>query len=622
MTYFYNLLNNYPISIRLYIGFGILLIMFLITGAIWAIGFKNISDNFHQVREASQEAALIAKIDRNTIDLSRNVQVFIHSGHEVRKARVNEISQKLNYKIEKVRTSTKQPSTRNHLTRMQEHLQSHMDNFSTVAEERDLYNNLTQYTMSNLSQKIEADLEEVIETHSDANKEIFRHVKGAISHFLKAERFAARFFLSLDSSLVKQTKEQINMTRSELGLLSETAEISKTLEDLEEFETSFLRAVQAARAYLYQVNVVMAGQANEFKYHANQMRGSIYKLQTEMKDKTSQEAAKQIQANAFVFITSIIVCVIISILIAKSVTEPITDMTKTFTQLSLGDQEAVIPGLDHKDEIGEMAKAANIFKNKNRQTEKLLEESRKLTGELDRKGKELQNANSELEQFIYTVSHDLKSPIVTSMGFIGIIRDMMSKGNYDLAKSQLSRLEQANNRMSKLISDLLDLSRVGRVEDDKTQIKMQELLATLEEQLTPKLEESNISLTIEPNIPSIYANEGSVTQVFDNLITNAIKYSRTDTKQFIKVYAKEKEDEIIYTVEDNGPGIPAEYQKKIFELFQRLDTQKEGTGIGLSIVSKIMESMNGSIHVESEVNKGSRFIVNFPKLNGEIANGH
>ena len=114
-----------------------------------------------------------------------------------------------------------------------------------------------------------------------------------------------------------------------------------------------------------------------------------------------------------------------------------------------------VPGLDLKDEIGEMSQAAEVFRQKNKETIDLV-------NQLDEKKADLERSNEELDQFVYTVSHDLKSPIVTGMGFIGMMKDLAEQGKHEAVLKKLPTLEKANRRMNELISDLLELSRVGK----------------------------------------------------------------------------------------------------------------------------------------------------------------
>jgi signal transduction histidine kinase len=249
--------------------------------------------------------------------------------------------------------------------------------------------------------------------------------------------------------------------------------------------------------------------------------------------------------------------------------------------------------------------------------------AKEMTRELEEKSKDLARSNEELEQFVYTVSHDLKSPIVTSMGFISIIRKLADQGKYEQAVAKLDRVAGANERMSQLIRDLLELSRVGRVDSDKKLLDLNELLGNFAENQSIRLRSSGFTFEITSDLPVIYANESRILQVFENILSNALKYVHNDEGGRLEIHAAEDEDWQYIFCKDNGPGIPSEFHKKIFGLFYRLDTTAQGTGVGLAVVQKIMRFHGGDIQVEPQSGtegEGAVFRLAFPKHRSEHTN--
>ncbi len=239
-----------------------------------------------------------------------------------------------------------------------------------------------------------------------------------------------------------------------------------------------------------------------------------------------------------------------------------------------------------------------------------------IENELRLKKNELARSNEELEQFVYTVAHDLKAPLVTSMGFIRMIKDFAEKGDYKKAISKLDQVIQANMRMGQLINDLLELSRVGRVAEEKQRLDMNVILKDFQESIRNRLEKEGFRLMLESAFPTIYANESRVLQVFENLMSNAFKYGRSASgESWVKIGGRKDEDEWIFYVTDNGRGIPKDYHEKIFGLFYRLDNDMNGTGVGLAVVRKVMQFHGGRVWVESEPGKGATFWLAFPKKN-------
>jgi hypothetical protein len=228
---------------------------------------------------------------------------------------------------------------------------------------------------------------------------------------------------------------------------------------------------------------------------------------------------------------------------------------------------------------------------------------------------EVQQKNLEMEQFVYTVSHDLKAPLVTSMSFIGFLKeDLQAQRMEDVADS-LQRLEKAHLKMQELLNDLLQLSRAGRLDLQLQEVSLGELLENVLEYTTSRTEEKNLKIELPPDLPSIVADKKRVHQVFENLISNAVKYGTDSDHPLIQILWRETETDTRICVKDNGAGIESEYHKKIFGLFQRLRNDQEGTGVGLAIVSRIMQLHGGSAWVDSSPGHGAEFWVSFPKNN-------
>lgn len=232
--------------------------------------------------------------------------------------------------------------------------------------------------------------------------------------------------------------------------------------------------------------------------------------------------------------------------------------------------------------------------------------------------KNLEYKNEELERFTYTVSHDLKSPLVTITGFIGLLKKDIADENKKRIESDFIRISDAANTMQKLLDDLLDLSRVGRQMNSFEEVSVKNLLDSVLKMLEGKIINNNVKITIEPNLPVINVEETRFKEVFLNLIENAIKYKKENTDVEIKIGFEKSElnsDEIIFYVKDNGLGIEPQYHKKIFDLFERLSNEKEGTGVGLAIVKRIIDVHQGKIWVESNgVGHGSTFKFIIPKI--------
>jgi len=216
--------------------------------------------------------------------------------------------------------------------------------------------------------------------------------------------------------------------------------------------------------------------------------------------------------------------------------------------------------------------------------------------------KSLEYKNEELERFTYTVSHDLKSPLVTINGFIGLLKKDIAENNQKRIDADFNRISDAANVMQDLLDDLLELSRIGRQESARVDVSFKSIVDDVINILSVKIQTNNIKIIFDSELPSVNVELARFKEVYLNLIENAIKYRRKDidTEIEIGMYQSEDADEKVFFVKDNGIGIDPRYHDKIFALFERLSVDEEGTGVGLAIVKRILEVHDGRIWVESD----------------------
>ena len=243
-----------------------------------------------------------------------------------------------------------------------------------------------------------------------------------------------------------------------------------------------------------------------------------------------------------------------------------------------------------------------------KRTEKaLIENEKKLEATLA----ELADKNTELETFVYTVSHDLKTPIVTIEGFIGALREDFGDLIDENVEKYLNYMSDASRKMEVLINDLLYLSRIGRLPERKGEFSFDDLMKKVLKTLQPHIDESGVTLNVEKGLPLIYGEIERLGQVIENLLSNAVKYmGKENPAPRIDVGVMEQGGQKVFFVRDNGIGIEKHYYSKIFEIFQRLPSGKKiggGTGVGLTIVKRIIEHHGGIIWLESEPGKGTTF---------------
>ncbi|MEJ2718785.1 MAG: PAS domain S-box protein [Deltaproteobacteria bacterium] len=246
------------------------------------------------------------------------------------------------------------------------------------------------------------------------------------------------------------------------------------------------------------------------------------------------------------------------------------------------------------------------------------EEIKQLTEELEERVRErtadLEAANRELESFTYSVSHDLRAPLRSITGFSEIIARRHRTHLNEESRHYLENIIKASHHMDRLIDNLLAYSRVGFRAKRRQEIPLRSVLAQVLEDLSDRISQANAEISIPKKLPVVSGDRTVLFQIFANLIDNALAYRRPKVRPKVAISYEKEGDHVVVRVADNGIGIPSECHQKIFNLFQRLHGEDEypGTGIGLAIVKRSVESLRGRIWLESTVGKGATFCVQLP----------
>lgn len=224
----------------------------------------------------------------------------------------------------------------------------------------------------------------------------------------------------------------------------------------------------------------------------------------------------------------------------------------------------------------------------------------------------LEHANAELEQFVYAASHDLKSPLVTILGFASYMKADIDNQQYSDVRDYANRIESAAIHLRDNVDQLLELSRVGECDAPKSTVPIKPVITELTELLHEDIASRNITLKLKLDAPTVPANPTQLHQALLNLLTNAIRYGSSNPKPRIEIGSAQTANAVRIFVRDNGPGIAKEHHERIFRLFERLESGCEGTGIGLALVRRIAQAHNGYVWLESSPGTGTTFWLHFP----------
>ncbi|MDQ3535980.1 MAG: ATP-binding protein [Bacteroidota bacterium] len=258
-----------------------------------------------------------------------------------------------------------------------------------------------------------------------------------------------------------------------------------------------------------------------------------------------------------------------------------------------------------KAKLLKASKAINDLKEKNNKSKKRIERLFGIT-------RQLKIANADLENFIYSASHDLRSPISNLEGLIQILKNELEN---KIGTSELTLIRMITTsivRFKQTIFDLTELSTFQKqVEEAQEPIMLEEVLEDVKTNIHNQIEESGATIETDFSISEVKFARKNLRSIIFNLLINAVKYRSLNRPLLIKLSSRKRGNWVLFTIEDNGLGFLPEQKEKLFQIFKRIHTHVDGTGVGLYIVKKIIENNGGRIEVESDLDKGSKFKIFF-----------
>jgi PAS domain S-box-containing protein len=226
-----------------------------------------------------------------------------------------------------------------------------------------------------------------------------------------------------------------------------------------------------------------------------------------------------------------------------------------------------------RDATGEIVAGVNVFTD--------ITELKQTAADREKLILELEDKNAELERFTYTVSHDLKSPLITIKGFLGLLQEELQRGDLTKIESRIQKVFAASDQMSRLLGELLELSRIGRIENIREWVSVTEIAQQAADLNGSAIESKQVIVDIEPDMPAVLVDRNRVVEVFQNLIDNAVRFASQAAQPRVQVGRQRLNGQVgeVYYVADNGAGIAPAYHEKVFGLFEQLEPELGGTGI-------------------------------------------
>jgi signal transduction histidine kinase len=372
----------------------------------------------------------------------------------------------------------------------------------------------------------------------------------------------------------------------------------------------------------------MAGSANEFLYLSGELAKKVT-TDSEIATQRTYTLAESTQRNGELFsLVAILLALSAALFAMFRILGPIRSITQVFNKLAQGVQISNIPGSSRKDEIGKLAKAALVFSDKNRETEKLLDEARTMNSQLESLNKAITEAKIKAEQatasksmFLANMSHEIRTPM---NGIIGLIELAQQQELSTTVKGYLDKAAYSGQILLSVINDILDFSKIeaGKLKIEEVSFSLHSLFDNLIAVIALRAKEKNLSVhfTVNPKIPpQVIGDPLRIAQIIMNIGNNAVKFTeqgRIDIEFDGSLNEKGNVLNLTMRITDSGIGMSAAQLDRIFKPFTQADgsTNRKygGTGLGLAIVSQLTELMNGRLDATSTMGKGSTFEVELP----------
>ncbi|MBF0625302.1 MAG: response regulator [Magnetococcales bacterium] len=616
-----------PITLgtRIFVNFGLVVAIFILQAIIANLGFQNTSLDFQEFATINANATRIQEMESSVLELQRSVLAYTQSGYAGMVTRVRKLQEDLRTRLAAVGESLTDPETRVHLQGMEEHFRIYSSSFDAAVEDRSRQEQLVETRIKPLQDQgsaLLARLTERARLRNDSRQAAL--AVQANEKLLLAHRDALHFLGRPRSSSVRSAQNQIDELKKlllrmalEWPNLDERHHLDQVARVVGQYEQAFVEMVQTTRGYMNLVYVVMAGEAVEFAYLARELKRLTIDHRDRVQAQMNATLADTRQFTLVVSALATLVALALAWLVTRNIAGPIKAMTHTLTELARGHAEAEIPGRGRRDEIGAMAMAADVFKEK---------------------AHELANASRYKSEFLANMSHELRTPL-NSMLILSRLLAANERENLTAEQVESARvIHDSGTDLLRLINDILDLSKIeaGRMDILPETRALDPLRGSIERLFGPVASSKGLEFQfmIHKGIPDALCTDwAAVEQILRNFLSNAFKFTSRG-RISVDVHLPRRglvffdsrltsANTVAFTVRDTGIGIPEDKRERIFEAFRQADgttsRQYGGTGLGLSICRKFAELLGGEIQLESQVGEGSAFTLYLPRqFPGEV----
>ncbi|WP_137166035.1 hybrid sensor histidine kinase/response regulator [Salinimonas lutimaris] len=599
--------------------------LLLLQGIIARANQSSLAEAINASGQAVIDVGLVGELQRDVLDLQRNVLIFKETASPSAVTRFERLMQAIKIKLDSLESSKlstqAQYQADNTLERMRSHLLSYQDNFAEVVAARQQREQIL--SSGKLTAAFDVDnLLNASQAAPDSRQVILLRL-----HLSKAENAALQYLQQPDSGQIIVFSQELTQAQAVLSSVN-WANSAQIGEQLATIEAQFMRLTRIIQGNLFLVNVVMAGSANEFLYLSGEMNTQVNEQYIALKNKAEQSSIDARRNLDIATLFVILLAIIAAAYTFYRILGPIRSITDVFRQLTDGKKIAEIPGQHRQDEIGQLAEAARVFSDKNAQTNQLLEDATLLNAQQEALNRELAASKKKAEQatasksiFLANMSHEIRTPM---NGIIGLLDLAQKQPMTALLKNYLDKAAFSGQILMSVINDILDFSKIeaGKLELEEIAFSMDSVFDNLLAVISLRAQEKNLSvkLLVSPHLPAKAIGDPlRISQVLLNLGTNAVKFTEQGeiTIRFDGEY-NDKGNRLMLNVaiEDTGIGMSEEQLSRIFQPFTQADeaTNRKygGSGLGLTIVKQLIEMMGGELAASSRTANGSVFNVSLP----------
>ncbi|MEG3766203.1 ATP-binding protein [Alteromonas sp. 14N.309.X.WAT.G.H12] len=617
----------HSIRIQLILVLMIMVILILVQSFLGRTNEQVLTDGMNNTRQAVIDVGLVGELERDILDLQRNVLIFKETASQSAVTRFERLMITINDKLETLENSsistTYDYSDDDILVRMRNHLVSYKENFHDVVDAR----HIRDQVISSGSLISAKELDTLLLEAQQNNQMPAETVNALRFQITEAENAALRYLMSPELDIVSQFNAALVPTY-EILENSPSSTAATIQEKIENLQNTFFQLTQITQNNLFLVNVVMAGSANEFLFLSRELADRV-NAQSNAINRSTQKAALEARMNGEIYsVIAVVLAIGFAIFTVRRILGPIRTITSVFNQLAEGKEVNVLPELWRKDEIGKLATAASVFKEKNEQTRRLLDNAQKLNVQQEALNRELAESKQKAEQatasksiFLANMSHEIRTPL---NGIIGLLELAHQQPMSSILKGYLDKASYSSQILVSVINDILDFSKIeaGKLGLEKVSFSMHSILDNLLAVVSLRAQEKNLAVHLEvaPELPPrLIGDPLRLSQILMNICTNAVKFTQNGAIDIrIKSMANKVGNKVVLRIEvkDSGIGMTPDQINRIFQPFTQADgaTNRKfgGTGLGLTIVKQLTELRAGKLKVTSVPGHGSQFVITLP----------